>query len=53
MKIATFFNISTNFILKDKKNKMIKNNRLVSFSPGGYKNDLGGFYVKASESKKA
>ncbi len=32
---------------------MIKNNRLVSFSPGGDKNDFGGFQVKASEYKKA
>jgi len=32
---------------------MLKNNHLVSFSPGGYKNDFGGFYELASELKKA
>jgi hypothetical protein len=36
-----------------KKNKMIKNNYLVSFSPGVYKNDFGEFYELASELKKA
>jgi hypothetical protein len=31
---------------------MKKNNHLVSLSPGGYKNDLGGFHELASELKK-